>query len=102
MELTEDQAKTWDVAIVLVEGSLPLNHSKPRQTVLMFHDVSDLFGENFTSQVPFEEFARGVLVETIHHPPLGFVSGAFNNSQLRLATMDKETFALVTAFQRLN
>ena len=40
-------------------------------------------------------------VEDMTHEPLAFLSGSFKGSQLRWATIDKEGFAIVSTFRRL-
>ena len=40
-------------------------------------------------------------LENMSHGPLGFLSGSFKGSQLRWATVDKEGFATVNTFRRL-
>ena len=48
-----------------------------------------------------EEFRGGVALENMSHEPLAFLRGSFKGSQLRLATVDKEGFAIVNTFRRL-
>ena len=57
-------------------------------------------GECF-AQVPEEVFRSGVALENMSHVPLAFLSGCFKGSQLRWATVDKEGFAIVKTFRRL-
>ena len=40
-------------------------------------------------------------VEDMTHVPLAFLSGTFKGSQMRWATFDKEGFAIVNMFRRL-
>ena len=40
-------------------------------------------------------------VEDMSHEPLAFLSGSFKGSHLRWATVDKEGFAIVSTFRRL-
>lgn len=40
-------------------------------------------------------------VEDMSHEPLGFLSGYFRGSQLRWATVDKEGYAIISTFRRL-
>ena len=44
---------------------------------------------------------RCIPVEDMSHEPLGFLSGTFRGSQQRWATTDKECFAIVSTFRRL-
>ena len=51
--------------------------------------------------MPVTEFQSGMALENMSHEPLGFLSGSFKGSQLRWATVDKEGFAIVNTFRRL-
>ena len=85
----------------LVAHAVALSHPKPGLAVLMFPDASDEQWGSFLTQVPREELDRGVSVEDMTHEPLGFLSGTFKRSQQRWATVDKEGFAVVSTFKRL-
>ena len=67
----------------------------------MFPDASDKHWGSFLTQVPQGELDRGVPVEDMTHRPLDFLSGTFTVSQQRWATVDKEGFAMVSTFKRL-
>ena len=43
----------------------------------------------------------GVALENMSHEPLASLSGSFKGSELRWATVDKEGFAIVNIFRRL-
>ena len=98
---TEDRVRAWRAAQDLVAQAVPLHHPRPGCVVLMFPDASDLHWGSFLTQVPEEEFRRGVALEDMSHEPLAFLSGSFKGSQLRWATVDKEGFAIVNTFRRL-
>ena len=51
--------------------------------------------------MPQEELDRSVSVEDMTHESLGFLSGTFKGSQQRCATVDKEDFAVMSTFKRL-
>ena len=80
---------------------MALSHPKPGWVVLVFPDASNEHWGSFLTQVPQEELARGVPVEDMTHEPLGFLSGTFKGSQQRWATVDKESFAMVSTFKGL-
>ena len=98
---TEDRVRAWRAAQELVAQAVPLHHPRPGCVVLMFPDASDLYWGSFLTQVPVEEFRSGLALENMSHEPLGFLSGSFKGSQLRWATVDKEGFAIVNTFRRL-
>ena len=51
--------------------------------------------------MPDAEIDQNLPVENMNHEPLAFLSGTFNGSQMRWATIDKEGFAIVGTFRRL-
>ena len=51
--------------------------------------------------MPEEGFRSGVALENMSHEPLDFLSDSFKGSQLRWATVNKEGFAIVNTFRRL-
>ena len=97
---TAERVRAWH-ADDLVAQAVPLYHSRPGCVVLMFPDASDFHRGSFFTQVPEEEFRSGVALENMSHEPLAFLSGSFKGSQLRWATVDKEGFAIVNTFRRL-
>ena len=51
--------------------------------------------------MPGEEFRSGIALENMSLEPVAFPSGSFKGSQLRWAAVDKEGFAIVDTFRRL-
>ena len=98
---TSEFIGVWDAAQDLVAHDVALSHPKPGWLVLMFPDASDEHWGSFLTQVPQGELDRGVPVEDMTHRPLDFLSGTFTVSQQRWATVDKEGFAMVSTFKRL-
>lgn len=98
---TPELVAAWEQAQDMVANSVTLYRPKEDRTVLMFPDASDEHWGSFLTQVPQSELDAGVAVEDTSHEPLGFLSGTFRGSQLRWATVDKEGFAIVSTFLRL-
>jgi len=98
---TPERAAAWNAAQDLVASAVTLSHPRPDRVVLMFPDASDLHYGSFLTQVPADEVSRCVPVEDMSHEPLGFLSGTFRGAQQRWATVDKEGFAIVSTFKRL-
>ena len=98
---TNPEAKAWNAAQELVAQAVTLSHPRDGYAVLMFPDASDEFWGSFVTQVPQNEVNAGIAVEDMTHEPLGFLSGVFRGSQLRWATVDKEGYAIVSTFHRL-
>ena len=93
--------RAWRAAQDLVAQAVPLYHPRPGCVVLMFPDASEFHWGSFLTQVPEEEFRSGVALENMSHKPLAFLSDSFKGSQLRWATVDKDGFAIVNTFRRL-
>ena len=94
--------KAWTDAQELVAHAVgTLYHPRPGCQVLMFPDSSDCYWGSFVTRVPDAEMEQNLPVEAITHEPLAFPSGTFKGSQRRWATIDKEGFAIVSTFRRL-
>ena len=68
---------------------------------LMFPDASDLFRGCCLKQVPNEELVAGLSFMDMRHVSLAFLSDVFRGLQLCWPTVDKENFAILSAFQRV-
>ena len=71
--------------------------------VLMFPDASDRFWGCWCclTQEPTEEPVAGLSFTDIRQEPLAFLSGVFRGSQLCWLIVDKESFAILSTFQRV-
>ena len=69
--------------------------------VLMFPGASDLFWRCCLTQVPKEELVAGLSFVDMSHESLAFLSGVFRGSQLCWPAVDRESFAILSAFQRV-
>jgi len=76
---TSELVAAWDQAQDMVAHAVTLHHPREGCAVLMFPDASDEHWGSFLTQVPQSEFESGVPVED----------------------MDKEGFAIVSTFRRL-
>ena len=93
---TEGKFKAWADA-----QDIALYHPRPGCQVLMFPDASECHWDSFVTQVPDAEMDQILSVEDMTHEPLAFLSGTFKGSQMHGATIDKEGFAIVSTFRRL-
>ena len=98
---TPERVRSWEAVRRLLRDIVQLSYPKPGWRVLMFPDASDLFWGCCVTQVCDEVYARGGPIAEMRHEPLGFVSGAFKGAQLNWPTVDKEGYAIVATFQRL-
>ena len=69
--------------------------------VLMFPNASDLFWGCCLTQVSKEELVARLYFMNMSHELLDFLSDVFRGSQLCWSTVDKESFAILSAFQRV-
>ena len=67
----------------------------------MFPGASDLHWGSFLTQVPEAELDGLLAVKDMSHEPMGFLIGTFRGAQVRWATVDKEGYAIVSTFRRL-
>ncbi|CAN0398793.1 unnamed protein product, partial [Scytosiphon promiscuus] len=98
---TEGRLEAWADAQELVAHAVTLYHPRHGCQVLMFPDASECHWGSFVTQVPDDEMQQHLPVEDMTHEPLAFLSGTFKGSQMRWATTDKEGFAIVSTFRRL-
>ena len=99
---TPEREAAWEVSREMLMHSEELSFWRPEACrVLMFPDASDLFWGCCLTQVPKEELVQDLGVVDMSHEPLAFLSGAFRGSQLCWPTVDKESFAILSAFQRV-
>ena len=95
---TEGRFKAWADAQDRVAHAVTLYHPRPGCQVLMFPDTSERHWGRFVTQAADAEMDQNLPVED---EPLAFLSGTFKGSQMRWATIDKEGFAIVSTFRRL-
>ena len=98
---TPRRAQAWLAAQALVAHAVALSYPKQEYEVLMFPDSSDLHWGSFLTHVPEDELGGLLAVEDMSHEPMGFLSGTFRGAQVRWATVDKEGYAIVSTFRRL-
>ena len=98
---TPRRAQAWLAAQDLVAHAVALSYPKQGYEVLMFPDSSDLHWGSFLTQVPEAELGGLLAVEDMSHEPMGILSGTFRGAQVRWATVDKEGYAIVSTFRRL-
>ncbi|CAM9632795.1 unnamed protein product, partial [Sphacelaria rigidula] len=98
---TADRLQAWAAAKDHVANAVMLFHPRPGCQVLMFLDASECHWGSFVTQVPDAEMQQRLPVEDMTHEPLAFLNGNFKGSQMRWATIDKEFFAILSTFRRL-
>ena len=97
---TPERGEAWDNSREMLMNAVDLSFRRPDDCrVLMFPDASDLFWGCCLTQVPKEELVAGLSFMDMSHEPLAFLSGVFRGSQLCWPTVDKESFAILSAFQ---
>ena len=98
---TEGRLKAWADVQDLVAHAVTLHHPRPGHQVLVFPDASECHWGSFVTKVPDAEMDQTLPVEDMTHEPLAFLSGTFKGSQMPWATIDKEGFAIVSTFRRV-
>ena len=100
-EWTDERSAAWEAVRARIAHAGPMYHLKKGYRVLMFTDASDSFWGDCVTQVPEEGLWSEMPVAEMSHEPLGFVSGAFKNAQVRWPVIDKEAFAIISTCRRL-
>ena len=70
-------------------------------TIMVFTDTSDIHWWATITEAPDADLLSGVHPCEVRHAPLAFVGGSVTRSKLRWATLDKDAFAVVEIFRRL-
>jgi hypothetical protein len=97
-----EQVQACDNSREMLMNAVELSFRRPDDCrVLMFPDASDLLWGCCLTQVPKEELMAGLSFMDMNHELLAFLSGVFRGSQLCWPTVDKESFAILSAIQRV-
>ena len=83
-----------------IANQVTLAHRDTTKRLCFYTDASDTTWSAFLSQVPFSNLQLPCLHQ--HHQPLAFLSGRFNDVQLRWSTIEKESFAIIASVKRLH
>ena len=94
------ECQAFDACKHAIRNQITLAHRDYTKRLCLFTDASDTIWAAFLSQVP--PSALHLPVDQQPHEPLAFLSGRFNDTQLRWSTLEKEAFAIVTATRRLH
>lgn len=80
--------------------SLKIAYPKKGFRLCLFSDASDTHWASVLTQVPREQLQ--LEVEKQHHEPLSFLSGSFTGSAANWSIVEKEAFAVVESFCKLD
>jgi transposase InsO family protein len=83
-----------------IANAVKLAHVRDEATLCLFTDASDLFFGAILTQIPADVFDATGDPNEWPHEPLGFISGAFRNAQLRWSVCDKEGYAIKIACEK--
>jgi hypothetical protein len=100
-EWTAGCATAWEGTRLLLLDSVKLAHPKPEEhyATCLFTDASDLHWGVMVTQVPHEDMV--LPITEMRHEPLAFLSDSFKGSELNWSVTDKEAWAIVVAYRRL-
>ena len=101
-EWTEIHAKSFQAIKDGVANAVKLAHVRDDATLCLFTDASDLFFGAVLTQISADVFDAEDDLNTWPHEPLGFISGAFKNAQLRWSVCDKEGYAIKIACEKFS
>ena len=97
---TNNHAKAFHDIKEGVANAVKLAHVRDEATLCLFTDASDLFFGAILTQIPAEAFDANGDPNDWPHEPLGFISGAFKQAQLRWSVCDKEGYAIKVACEK--
>ena len=99
---TPERVEAWDNSRDMLMNAVELSFRRLGDCrALMFPDASYLFWGCCLMQVPKEELVAGLSFMDMSYEPLGFLSDVFRGLQLCWPTVDKKSFAILNAFQRV-
>ena len=94
--------EVWDNSREMLMNAVELSFRRPDVCrVLMFPDASDLFWGCCLTEMPKEELVAGLYFMTMSHELLAFLNCVLRGSQLCWPATGKESFAILSAFQRV-
>ena len=79
---------------------IKLAHRDSNLALCIYTDASDRFWASVVTQCASEELSKPVLEQA--HQPLAFLSGEFSGAELGWTTFEKEVFAILQTFTRLD
>ena len=77
-----------------------LAHRNPEMTLCIHTDASDKYWAVCATQCHPNELQKDVGLQ--HHEPLAFLSGSFTEREMHWTTYEREAFAVVQAFRKLD
>ena len=98
---TPERMEAWDNSRKMLMNAVELSSRRPDDCRVLFPDASDLFWGYYLTQGPKEKLVAGLSFIDMSHEPLAFLSGVFRGSKLCWHTVDKESFAVLSTFQRV-
>lgn len=83
-----------------IGAAVTLAHPSSTKQLCLFTDASEYHWSAILTQIPSADINRPVPDQ--HHEPLAFLSGSFKGSPLRWSTIEKESYAIISAIRRLD
>lgn len=99
---SDDHVLAWKAVQDLVVHAFTLYHLRPDSAVSVVPDESHAYLRWFPHCVSQCEYQCDIPIGNMTHQPSTFLSGMFESWKLRLATVDKEGFAVVSSFRRFD
>lgn len=83
-----------------LKRSVKLTFPKADKATCVFTDASDQFWAGVVTQIPPEQLGREPVQQ--EHQPLAFIGGQFSGAQLNWTTYEKEAYAIVKVFDKMD
>ena len=101
VQLNDEEKKAFDECKALVAAAVKLHHPDDDMVVCLITDASDIGWACCVTGVSKQEFDDTADVSKFNHVPLMFLSGTFKGAQARWSMLEKECYAIMIAFDKL-
>lgn len=100
MSWGQEQQNAFNALQDSLRSAVNISHSDPEKETCVFTDASESHWAAVVTQVETTELQKPVK-EQKHHP-LAFLSSSFKDAELNRSTFEKETFAILQVFKKLD
>ena len=97
---SDDHQQAFEAMKHAISAAVTLAHPSSTKQLCLFTDASEYHWSAILTQIPSTDINRPVSAQ--HHEPLAFLSGSFKGSSLRWSTIEKESYAIISAIRRLD
>lgn len=97
---SEIELEAFEKCKAALHNRVRLSHRDHKQKLCFYTDASDTHWAGICTQVPIEDIHKPHADK--RHEPLSFLSGRFDDTQLRWSTLEKEAYAIMASIDRMH